>query len=111
MAGARVKPKCDTVGGKRLPDLKSLQAQKSKRRKLQEKKRSACNQEVLHLETAYSQTAPALYFSRWACEELQAPADLTPRIQTQALKEALPTQEPWGDIQCLCGWDIARAGP
>lgn len=39
MAGARVKPKCDIVGGKRLPDLKSLQAGKSKRRKLQEKKK------------------------------------------------------------------------
>lgn len=39
MAGARAKPKCDIVGGKRLPDLKSLQAGKSKRRKLQEKKK------------------------------------------------------------------------
>lgn len=57
VAGARVKPKCDIVGGKRLPDLKSLQAGKSKRRKLQEKKRSTCNQEVLHLETAYSQNS------------------------------------------------------
>jgi len=39
VAGARVKPKCDVVGGKRLPDLKSLQAGKSKRRKLQEGKK------------------------------------------------------------------------
>ena len=39
MAGARAKPKCDIVGGKRLPDLKSLQAGKSKRRKLQEKEK------------------------------------------------------------------------
>lgn len=48
MAGARVKPKCDTVGGKRLPDLKRLQAQKSKRRKLQEEKK-----EVLAIKRCY----------------------------------------------------------
>lgn len=79
MAGARVKPKSDTVGGKRLPDLKSLQARKSKRRKLQEKKRSTCNQKVLHLEAAYSQTALGLYFPGWACEEVQALGDLSPQ--------------------------------
>lgn len=73
MAGARVKPKCDVVGGKRLPDLKSLQAGKSKRRKLQEGKKqkqktnkkipqTTCtrNQKMLHLDPALSKAAVGL---------------------------------------------------
>lgn len=75
MAGARAKPKCDIVGGKRLPDLKSLQAGKSKRRKLQERRKS-CNQKTLHLETAHSKTAMGLFSCRWAGEEVQAPGGL-----------------------------------
>lgn len=79
MAGARAKPKCNIVGGKRLPDLKSLQAGKSKRRKLQEEKKCTCNQKMLHLETAHSKTATGLYFCRWAWEEVQAPGGLSPQ--------------------------------
>lgn len=68
MAGARAKPKCDVVGGKRLPDLKSLQAGKSKRRKLQEGKEkkkipqttSTRNQKMLHLDPALSKAAVGL---------------------------------------------------
>lgn len=60
MAGARVKPKCDIVGGKRLPDLKSLQAGKSKRRKLQEKKK------VLAIKRCYIWRQPTAK-QQWVC--------------------------------------------
>lgn len=60
MAGARVKPKCDVVGGKRLPDLKSLQAGKSKRRKLQEGKKQK-------QKTNKKKTRARLYSSGFFC--------------------------------------------
>lgn len=85
MAGARVKPKCDVVGGKRLPDLKSLQAGKSKRRKLQEgkkqkqktNKKNTPNNMYSQSKDATSGSSPQQSSSRaghrWAWEEAQAP--------------------------------------